>query len=118
MKTTTHHTKMTRKGWVKTSLLLGASMTIMAAAPNAMAQDADGDEIIATGIRQSLESALVEKLQMTTVLRLTAYPQLVLVQAVLVLALKMLILQLSRVLKLLKRLRLQQLRVQLVVQSI
>ena len=61
MKTTTHHTKMTRKGWVKTSLLLGASMTIMAAAPNAMAQDADGDEIIATGIRQSLESALVEK---------------------------------------------------------
>ena len=61
MKTTTHHTKMTRKGWVKTSLLLGASMTMMATAPNAMAQDADGDEIIATGIRQSLESALVEK---------------------------------------------------------
>jgi len=48
---------------VKTSLLLGASMTMMATAPSAMAQDADGDEIIATGIRQSLENALQEKRQ-------------------------------------------------------
>jgi len=79
MKTNTHHTKMTRKGWVKTSLLLGASMTMMATAPSAMAQDADGDEIIATGIRQSLESALVEKPKISQVFRL--HVQLASVQA-------------------------------------
>lgn len=42
-----------------TKLLLSAS--VLAMASNAVAQDSDPDEVIATGIRQSLENALVEK---------------------------------------------------------
>ena len=42
-----------------TKLLLSAS--VLAMASNAVAQDAEPDEVIAVGIRQSLENALVEK---------------------------------------------------------
>lgn len=49
--------------WLKGSLLLGASASMMLTmAPSAFAQDSDeGDVVIATGIRQALQSALVEK---------------------------------------------------------
>ncbi len=45
----------------KASLLLGAGLSTLALAPAATAQDAEGDEVIVTGIRQSLENALIEK---------------------------------------------------------
>ncbi|WP_409432279.1 TonB-dependent receptor [Litorimonas sp. RW-G-Af-16] len=47
---------------LKVALLIGSSLPILAA-PTAFAQDVGQDEVIATGIRQSLESALVEKRQ-------------------------------------------------------
>ena len=48
--------------WLKSSLLLGASVSMLALAPSAFAQDSgDGDVVIATGIRQSLANAIVEK---------------------------------------------------------
>ncbi|NNE59139.1 MAG: TonB-dependent receptor [Hellea sp.] len=50
------------KSWLKGSLLLGASLSMLATATPAFAQDAPGeDEIIVTGIRASLENALVEQ---------------------------------------------------------
>lgn len=53
----------TKMAWLKGSLLLGASASMMLTmAPSAFAQDSDdGDVVIATGIRASLENALVEK---------------------------------------------------------
>ena len=48
------------KSWLKASLMLTAGAATLAMAPQALAQDA-GDEVIVTGIRQSLENALVEK---------------------------------------------------------
>lgn len=45
---------------VKTALLFGSSLSMLMAA-SAMAQDSDPNEVIATGIRQSLENALIEK---------------------------------------------------------
>ena len=51
-----------KMAWLKSSLLLGASasmLTIMA--PAALAQDSGEDVVVATGIRQSLENALIEK---------------------------------------------------------
>jgi len=41
-----------KMAWLKGSLLLGASLSMMTMAPSAFAQDAqDGDVVIATGIR-------------------------------------------------------------------
>lgn len=51
------------KTWLKKSLLLSAGFSTMALAPSAFAQDNPTDEIIVTGIRASLENALVEKRQ-------------------------------------------------------
>jgi len=51
------------KSWLKGSLLLGAGLSTLAFAQTAAAQDAVEDEIIAVGIRQSLENALVEQRQ-------------------------------------------------------
>ena len=48
------------KSWLKASLMLTAGAATLAMAPQALAQDA-GDEVIVTGIRQSLENALIEK---------------------------------------------------------
>ena len=59
----THRTADSGKNkmaWLKGSLLLGASVSMLATAPSAFAQD-DGDVVIATGIRQALESALIEE---------------------------------------------------------
>ena len=52
-----------KMAWLKGSLLLGASASMMLTlAPSAFAQDAEeGDVVIATGIRQALETALIEK---------------------------------------------------------
>ena len=48
--------------WLKGSLLLGASVSMLATAPAAFAQDSgEGDVVVATGIRQALDSALIEK---------------------------------------------------------
>lgn len=49
-----------KMAWLKGSLLLGASVSMLATAPAAFAQD-DGDVVVATGIRASLENALIEK---------------------------------------------------------
>lgn len=46
---------------LKASLLMGAGLSTLAMAPMAAAQDAEADEVIVTGIRQTLENALVEK---------------------------------------------------------
>jgi len=59
----THRTADSGKNkmaWLKGSLLLGASVSMLAMAPSAFAQD-DGDVVVATGIRASLENALIEK---------------------------------------------------------
>jgi len=45
----------------KALLLGGVSVSILAMSQTAMAQDAASDEVIVTGIRQTLENALVEK---------------------------------------------------------
>ena len=51
---------------LRKSLLLGVGLSTLAFAQSAMAQDAnDPNEVIATGIRQSLENALIEKRQST-----------------------------------------------------
>ena len=50
------------KSWLKASLMLTAGAATLAMAPQALAQDA-GDEVIVTGIRQTLENALIEKRQ-------------------------------------------------------
>jgi len=46
---------------LKASLLTGAGLSALIMAPLAVAQDAAEDEVIAVGIRQSLQNALVEK---------------------------------------------------------
>ncbi|WP_189582070.1 TonB-dependent receptor [Litorimonas cladophorae] len=53
----------TSGSWLKSSLLFGVGLSTMMLATAASAQDADseGDVVIATGIRASLENALVEK---------------------------------------------------------
>ena len=51
----------TTKSFLSKSLLLGVGLSTLALAQTATAQDAGNDEVIATGIRQSLENALVEK---------------------------------------------------------
>jgi len=51
----------TKTTWLKGSLLLGASLSMLATSSASFAQDAENDEIIATGIRQTLENALNEK---------------------------------------------------------
>ena len=48
------------KAWLKSALLVSAGFSTLAFAQTAVAQDA-GDEVIVTGIRQTLENALVEK---------------------------------------------------------
>lgn len=51
-----------KRAWLKGSLLLGASVSMLTMAPSAFAQDSDeGDVVIATGIRQSIQNAQVEK---------------------------------------------------------
>jgi len=50
----------TKNSWLKAGLLLSAGFSTLAFAQTAVAQTAD-DEVIVTGIRQSLENALVEK---------------------------------------------------------
>ena len=51
-----------KRAWLRGSLLLGASISMLATAPAALAQSSgEGDVVIATGIRQSLENALIEK---------------------------------------------------------
>lgn len=50
-----------KKTLLKSSLLLTAGLSAIAFAPAAVAQDASGDEIIVTGIRASLQNALIEK---------------------------------------------------------
>ena len=47
------------KSWLKGALLIGSSLSMLVTAP-AFAQSS-GDEVIVTGIRQSLENALIEK---------------------------------------------------------
>jgi len=54
-------TKAPTKTWLKGSLLLSVGLSTLALAQTAVAQDAAPDEVIVTGIRQSLENALVEK---------------------------------------------------------
>lgn len=49
------------KTWLKNSLLISAGFSTLALAPSAFAQDSSDDEVIVTGIRQSLANALVEK---------------------------------------------------------
>ena len=49
------------KKWLKNSLLLSAGVSTLALAPSAFAQDTGEDEVIATGIRQSLENALLRE---------------------------------------------------------
>ena len=49
-----------RHGSIKAALLFGSSFSMLMAS-SAMAQSAPVDEIIATGIRQSLENALIQK---------------------------------------------------------
>ena len=49
-----------KSSWLKKSLLITAGAATLAIAPQAYAQDA-GDEVIVTGIRQALETALIEK---------------------------------------------------------
>ena len=59
-----------KMAWLKSSLLLGASasmLTIMA--PAALAQDSGEDVVVTTGIRQSLETALVENVRQTALLK-------------------------------------------------
>lgn len=53
-------TKIRAKSLLKNSLLISAGVSTLALAPSAFAQDAN-DEVIVTGIRQSLAKALVEK---------------------------------------------------------
>jgi len=50
----------TKNSWLKAGLLLSAGFSTLAFAQTAVAQTAD-DEVIVTGIRQSLQNALVEK---------------------------------------------------------
>ena len=51
-----------KMAWLKGSLLLGASVSMLTImAPAALAQDSGEDVVVTTGIRQSLETALVEK---------------------------------------------------------
>ena len=61
----THRTTdsgLKRMAWLKGSLLLGASVSMLTImAPAALAQDSGEDVVIATGIRQTLENALGEK---------------------------------------------------------
>ena len=62
----THRTTdsgLKRMAWLKGSLLLGASVSMLTImAPAALAQSSDeGDVVVATGIRQTLENALGEK---------------------------------------------------------
>lgn len=59
-KNSNHLLKTKSKSWLKGSLLFSAGVATLAFAQTAVAQDAT-DEVIATGIRQSLENALVEK---------------------------------------------------------
>lgn len=54
------HSNITAKSLLKSSLLFTVGLSTLALATSASAQDA-GDEVIVTGIRQSLENALVEK---------------------------------------------------------
>ena len=62
MTNTTKTSHISRKGMIKTSLLLGASLSMMAvSSTTAFAQDAEADEVISVGIRQSLENAINEK---------------------------------------------------------
>jgi len=49
------------KTWLKSSLLLSVGLSTLAFAQTAVAQDAVADEIVVTGIRQALETALIEK---------------------------------------------------------
>jgi len=63
----TNKTQISRnstQSWLKTALLFGAGLSTLAMATSASAQSAN-DEVIVTGIRQSLENALVEKRQAT-----------------------------------------------------
>jgi TonB-dependent receptor len=55
--------KTSRIHLLRATASVAALSALTAIAGTAMAQDAGGDEIIATGIRQSLENALVEKRQ-------------------------------------------------------
>jgi len=55
----THTMRQQSKAKLKGLLLLSAGLSTVAFAPNAIAQD--NNEVIATGIRQSLENALIQK---------------------------------------------------------
>ena len=51
-----------RRRACRSALMVGVSTLVLSLAPNMLAQDAEpADEVIATGIRQSLQNALVEK---------------------------------------------------------
>ena len=54
--------KNRRHGSIKAAMLIGSSLSMMATS-TALAQSAPVDEVIVTGIRQSLENAIVEKRQ-------------------------------------------------------
>jgi len=60
--------KSSRSQFFKTTASVIALSALTGIAGTAVAQDAGGDEIIATGIRQSLENALVEKRQSDTLI--------------------------------------------------
>lgn len=59
--TKTNISKIDKSSFLRKSLLLSVGLSTLALAQTAMAQDAASDEVIVTGIRQSLENALVEK---------------------------------------------------------
>ena len=50
-----------RPSWLRLSLMVGTGLSMMATSTAVMAQDNPEDEIIVTGIRASLENALIEK---------------------------------------------------------
>ena len=54
--------KSSSKGWLKTALLFSVGLSTLSMATTAVAQSSDPiDEVVVTGIRASLENALVEK---------------------------------------------------------
>ncbi|MGJ8562173.1 MAG: TonB-dependent receptor [Alphaproteobacteria bacterium] len=52
---------------LKSTMLLGAGLSVLSMASTAVAQDAPSDEVIVTGIRASLQNALNEKRDATTI---------------------------------------------------
>jgi iron complex outermembrane receptor protein len=67
LKTEVRNFNNSSRTWLKRSLFMSAGFSAMVMAPSALAQSAPADEVIVTGIRASLENALVEKRNATTI---------------------------------------------------